>query len=84
MSTFLHRVLLASNGAYPRSGDSSEEHILRKTSEALQRGEQSLVYLNRRGTANGGPATVRALLYIVPGHERHHLNVVRERYLPVL
>ena len=40
--------------------------------------------LNRRGTANGGPATVRALLYIVPGHERHHLNVVRERYLPVL
>ena len=40
--------------------------------------------LNRRGTANGGPATVRALLYIVPGHERHHLNIVRERYLPVL
>ena len=40
--------------------------------------------LNRRGTANGGPATVRALLYIVPGHERHHLTIVRERYLPVL
>ena len=40
--------------------------------------------LNRRGTANGGPATVRALLYILPGHERHHLNVIRERYLPVL
>ncbi|GAB2868936.1 hypothetical protein GCM10027044_33420 [Hymenobacter ruber] len=40
--------------------------------------------LNRRGTANGGPATVRALLYIVPGHERHHLNIIRERYLPIL
>lgn len=40
--------------------------------------------LNRRGTANGGPATVRALLYMVPGHERHHLNIIRERYLPVL
>ncbi|MDQ2792485.1 MAG: DinB family protein [Bacteroidota bacterium] len=40
--------------------------------------------LNRRGTANGGPATVRALLYIIPGHERHHLNIVRERYLPIL
>jgi enterochelin esterase-like enzyme/uncharacterized damage-inducible protein DinB len=40
--------------------------------------------LNRRGTANGGPTTVRALLYIVPGHERHHLNLVRERYLPIL
>ena len=40
--------------------------------------------LNRRGSANGGPATVRALLYIVPGHERHHLNIIRERYLPIL
>ena len=40
--------------------------------------------LNRRGTANNGPATVRALLYIVPGHERHHLNIIRERYLPIL
>ena len=39
--------------------------------------------LGRRGTANGGPATVRALLYIIPGHERHHLNIVRERYLPM-
>ena len=40
--------------------------------------------LERRGTANGGPATVRALLFIVPGHELHHLNIIRERYLPVL
>lgn len=40
--------------------------------------------LDRRGTANGGPNTVRALLYIVPGHERHHLNIIRERYLPIL
>ena len=40
--------------------------------------------LSRRGTANGGPATVRALLYIIPGHERHHLNIIRERYLPIL
>ena len=39
--------------------------------------------LNRRGTANGGPATVRALLFILPGHERHHLNIIRERYLPI-
>ena len=40
--------------------------------------------LERRGTANGGPTTVRALLFIVPGHELHHLHVLRERYLPVL
>ncbi|MBD2766746.1 DinB family protein [Hymenobacter sp. BT664] len=40
--------------------------------------------LDRRGTANGGPATVRALVYMVPGHELHHLNLLRERYLPIL
>ena len=40
--------------------------------------------LSRRGTANGGPASVRALLYIIPGHELHHLNIIRERYLPVI
>ena len=40
--------------------------------------------LNRRGTANGGPASVRALLFIIPGHELHHLNIIRERYLPVI
>ncbi len=37
--------------------------------------------LTRRGTASGNPVTVRALLYIVAGHERHHTQLVRERYL---
>jgi hypothetical protein len=36
--------------------------------------------LSRRGTASGNPVTVRALLYIIAGHERHHLAVLRERY----
>ena len=40
--------------------------------------------LARRGAANGAEVTVRALAYIMAGHERHHLNVFRERYLPVL
>ncbi|MFD1468697.1 alpha/beta hydrolase-fold protein [Hymenobacter caeli] len=40
--------------------------------------------LDRRGTANGGPVTVRALLYVLPGHEHHHLHIFRERYLPAL
>lgn len=34
----------------------------------------------RRGTANGKPASVRALLWIIAGHELHHLAVLRERY----
>lgn len=34
----------------------------------------------RRGTANGHPLAVRALPWILAGHELHHLAVLRERY----
>jgi hypothetical protein len=34
----------------------------------------------RRGTASGKPVSVRALAYIIAGHVRHHLEVLRERY----
>jgi uncharacterized damage-inducible protein DinB len=34
----------------------------------------------RRGTANGAEVSVRALLYIVVGHELHHVALLRERY----
>lgn len=36
--------------------------------------------LARRGTASGYAVSVRALLYIIAGHELHHVNVLRERY----
>lgn len=34
----------------------------------------------RRGTANGRPVSVRAVPWIIAGHELHHLAVLRERY----
>ena len=34
----------------------------------------------RRGTANGQEITVNALPWLIAGHERHHLNVLKERY----
>ena len=37
--------------------------------------------LTKRGTANGNEISVRALLYIIAGHERHHAALLRERYL---
>jgi enterochelin esterase-like enzyme/uncharacterized damage-inducible protein DinB len=40
--------------------------------------------LNRKGSANNAVVTVRALLYIMAGHERHHLNIFQERYQPLL
>ena len=37
--------------------------------------------LQRRGPANNKQVSVRALAYIIAGHERHHLGILRERYL---
>lgn len=39
---------------------------------------------SRRGTANNNAITARAIPFILAGHERHHLNVLKERYLPVM
>jgi len=36
--------------------------------------------LERRGIANGSPASVRALAAIIAGHERHHVGLLRDRY----
>ena len=35
---------------------------------------------DRTGIASNNPINVRALAYIIAGHEIHHLNVLRERY----
>src|SRR5918992_2276600 len=35
----------------------------------------------RRGTANNAEISARALAYIIAGHERHHVAILRERYL---
>ena len=37
--------------------------------------------IGRSGVANNAPVTVRALAWIVAGHERHHVNILKERYL---
>jgi hypothetical protein len=37
-----------------------------------------------RGPVGRGTITTAALLYIIAGHERHHQQVLRERYLPLV
>ncbi len=37
--------------------------------------------MSQRGRASGCEFSVRALLYILAGHARHHEGVIRERYL---
>jgi uncharacterized damage-inducible protein DinB len=36
--------------------------------------------LVRRGVANNHPVSVRALMWIIAGHELHHVALLRERY----
>lgn len=37
--------------------------------------------LDRGGVANENPMTVLALGFTIAGHERHHMNVIRTKYL---
>ncbi len=35
---------------------------------------------SRIGNANGHAVSARALVWMIAGHERHHLNILKERY----
>lgn len=50
----------------------SAVHILRSLPEEAW---------SRLGKANDSPISVRALARIIVGHERHHVNILNERYL---
>jgi uncharacterized damage-inducible protein DinB len=39
---------------------------------------------NRRGIANNNEVTVRALAYTIAGHERHHRQILKEKYFPAM
>jgi hypothetical protein len=52
---------------------------LRKSHEAMFRHLPAEAWL-RLGTANSKPVSVRALAYIIAGHPRHHMMILRERY----
>lgn len=53
---------------------------VRNASIRLFRGFDEDVWL-QRGEANGVAFTVRAIAYILAGHELHHLGIVKQRYL---
>lgn len=58
----------------------SELRLVRLSNLAMFRSLDEEAW-NRVGTANGNEITVRALAFIMGGHVRHHMNVLRERYL---
>jgi len=49
------------------------------TIELLENFDEEMMM--QTGTASGNPISVRALAYIILGHEKHHMEIIRERYL---
>lgn len=70
------------SGAESRSGNDilEEYHAVRAASIALFLHMNEDV-LDRRGIASGYSFSVRALGFIIAGHELHHLQILQERYL---
>ena len=58
----------------------AELRDIRRTTLALARTFDDEA-LARSGMASGAVMSVRALVWVIAGHERHHLAVLRERYL---
>jgi len=58
----------------------SEFRLVRLSNIAMLRTLDEAAW-TRMGTANSNPVSVRALVYVMVGHVRHHMDVLRERYL---
>jgi hypothetical protein len=58
----------------------SELEAVRQSNLAMFRGFPQDAW-PRQGVANDQSTSVRAIAYIVAGHERHHMRVLREKYL---
>jgi len=58
----------------------AELFAVRDATIALVRSLDQAV-LSRLGTASGKPISARALVWIIAGHEAHHMRVLGEKYL---
>jgi hypothetical protein len=70
----------ASFDAYPLSDLAAEFESVRRSNLFLFKHLNDEAW-TRKGVANGSEASVRALAYIIAGHELHHRAVLREKYL---
>jgi hypothetical protein len=62
-------------------GDLAEEYALLRRSNIVMFRNLPEEAWDRRGVASDNPVTVRGIAYVMLGHERHHLSVLKERYL---
>jgi uncharacterized damage-inducible protein DinB len=55
------------------------EHVRRSSAQFFSHLDEEV--MSRRGNANGHEISVRALAWILTGHDIHHVKVIRTRYL---
>jgi hypothetical protein len=60
--------------------DLADEFALLRAANLLTLGAFTANDWASLGNANGSPVTARALAWIMVGHVRHHLNVLKDRY----
>jgi hypothetical protein len=73
--------VVSANASTRRLEDILNEYkSVRQATIALYRSFNSGA-LNERGAASGSSISVRALGYMITGHENHHNKVIEERYL---
>jgi len=79
---FDQEIYAASSGANERSIESilHEFETVRKATISLFENFTDEVF-TRSGIANGNNVSVRALGYHIAGHEIHHINIIKKRYL---
>ena len=82
LAGFDEKVYAAASGAHGRTlpdllGEFSEQ---RAANVRLLRSLTPEAWM-RPGVADGNPVTPRATVYVMLGHVRHHMAVLRERYL---
>lgn len=70
------------NGAFDswRVGDIAECYALSRRANVVSFSHFSDEAWIRQGLANNNRVTPRAVAFTMVGHERHHLNVLKERY----
>jgi uncharacterized damage-inducible protein DinB len=75
--------------AFVDNADFNSNNLANLAAELRVMRESTIYLLNtvnesnekRTGNANGRPCSVRALAYIIAGHELHHIKIFKERYL---
>ncbi|WP_288243216.1 DinB family protein [uncultured Chryseobacterium sp.] len=60
-----------------------EYQLIRKSSQVLLESASSSA-LQNVGTANGNQISAETIGKLIVGHNEHHLNIIRKRYLPGL